>query len=162
MTARRVFKPCGKPSPISTTAPRSRSANSRPNALVVGGGAFVTTGFNDSGTDTLIVGFIGSTTDDNAYATLLDISAVGYIVLDELAATTNIMQTVDATVTCVYAARTATRRLVPAKSSSITFAPTVDLSGAFEPRSFFEGTSCQRSRSENIRSLRRSETAELQ
>lgn len=73
------------------------------NALVVGGGAFVTTGFNDSGTDTLIVGFVGSTTDDNAYATLLDLSAVGYIALDELAATTNIMQTVDATVTCVYA-----------------------------------------------------------
>lgn len=72
-------------------------------AVVVGGGAFVTTGFNDSGTDTLIVGFIGSTTDDNAYATLLDLSAVGYIVLDELAATTNIMQTVDTTVTCVYA-----------------------------------------------------------
>jgi hypothetical protein len=74
-----------------------------PYAIVVGGGAFVTTGFNDSGTDTLIVGFIGSTTDDNAYATLLDVSAVGYIVLDELAATTNIMQTVDTTVTCVYA-----------------------------------------------------------
>jgi hypothetical protein len=73
------------------------------NAIVVGGGAFVTTAFNDSGTDTLIVGFIGSTTDDNAYATLLDLSAVGYIVLDELAATTNIMQTVEATVTCVYA-----------------------------------------------------------
>lgn len=74
-----------------------------PNACVVGGGAFVTTAFNDSGTDTLIVGFIGSTTDDNAYATLLDLSAVGYIVLDELAAATNIMQTVDTTVTCVYA-----------------------------------------------------------
>lgn len=72
-------------------------------AIVVGGGAYVVTGFNDSGTDTLIVGFIGSTTDDNAYATLLDLSAVGYIVLDELAATTNIQQTVDATVTCVYA-----------------------------------------------------------
>lgn len=72
-------------------------------ACVVGGGAFVVTGFNDSGTDTLIVGFIGSTTDDNAYATLLDISAVGYIVLDELAATTNIQQSVDTTVTCVYA-----------------------------------------------------------
>lgn len=72
-------------------------------AIVVGGGAYVVTGFNDSGTDTLIVGFIGSTTDDNAYATLLDLSAVGYIVLDELATTTNIQQTVDATVTCVYA-----------------------------------------------------------
>jgi hypothetical protein len=72
-------------------------------ASVVGGGVHVVTAFNDSGTDTLIVGFIGSTTDDNAYATLLDLSAVGYIALDELAATTNIQQTVDATVTCVYA-----------------------------------------------------------
>ncbi len=72
-------------------------------ASVVGGGAHIITAFNDSGTDTLIVGFIGSTTDDNAYATLLDLSAVGYIVLDELAATTNIQQTVDTTVTCVYA-----------------------------------------------------------
>lgn len=72
-------------------------------ASVTGGGVHVVTGFNDSGTDTLIVGFIGSTTDDNAYATLLDISAVGWIVLDELATTTNIQQTVDTTVTCVYA-----------------------------------------------------------
>ncbi len=72
-------------------------------ASVVGGGVHIITAFNDSGTDTLIVGFIGSTTDDNAYATLLDLSAVGYIVLDELAATTNIQQTVDTTVTCVYA-----------------------------------------------------------
>jgi hypothetical protein len=72
-------------------------------ASVIGGGVHVVTAFNDSGTDTLIVGFIGSTTDDNAYATLLDLSAVGYIVLDELATTTNIQQTVDATVTCVYA-----------------------------------------------------------
>lgn len=72
-------------------------------ASVVGGGVHVLTAFNDSGTDTLIVGFIGSTTDDNAYATLLDLSAVGYIALDELAATTNIQQSVDATVTCVYA-----------------------------------------------------------
>lgn len=71
-------------------------------ASVVGGGAHVVTAFNDSGTDTLIVGFVGSTTDDNAYATLLDLSAVGYIALDELAATTNIQQTVDATVTCKY------------------------------------------------------------
>lgn len=72
-------------------------------ASVIGGGVHVVTAFNDSGTDTLIVGFIGSTTDDNAYATLLDLSAVGWIVLDELAATTNIQQTVEATVTCVYA-----------------------------------------------------------
>lgn len=72
-------------------------------ASVIGGGVHVRTAFNDSGTDTLIVGFIGSTTDDNAYATLLDLSAVGYIALDELAATTNIQQSVDTTVTCLYA-----------------------------------------------------------
>lgn len=72
-------------------------------ASVVGGGVHIVTAFNDSGTDTLIVGFIGSTTDDNAYATLLDLSAVGFIVLDELAATTNIQGTVEHTVTCVYA-----------------------------------------------------------
>lgn len=69
---------------------------------VTGGGVHVVTGFNDSGTDVLDVGFIGSTTDDNAYATLLDLSAVGYIVFDELATTTNIQQSVDTTVTCKY------------------------------------------------------------
>lgn len=74
------------------------------NACVIGGGVHVTTAFNDSGTDTLDVGFKdGNSTDDpNAYATLLDLSAVGYIALDELAATTNIMQTEDCTVTCIY------------------------------------------------------------
>jgi len=74
------------------------------NATVIGGGVHIVTAFNDSGTDTLDVGFTGgsSTADPNAYATLLDLSAVGYIVLDELAATTNIKQTVDTTVTCIY------------------------------------------------------------
>lgn len=74
------------------------------NATVIGGGVHVVTAFNDSGTDTLDVGFTGgsSTADPNAYATLLDLSAVGYIALDELAATTNIKQTVDTTVTCIY------------------------------------------------------------
>lgn len=71
-------------------------------ASVVGGGVHVVTGFNDSGTDTLDVGFIGGTTDADAYATLLDLSAVGFIALDELAATTNIQQSVDTTVTCIY------------------------------------------------------------
>lgn len=73
------------------------------NASVIGGGVHVTTAFNSSGTDLLDVGFIGSTTDDDAYATDLTLAAVGYIVLDELAATTNIKQTVDATVTCTPA-----------------------------------------------------------
>lgn len=73
-------------------------------AAVVGGGVLVTTAFADSGTDTLDVGFRdGSSTDDpDGYATLLTISAVGYIALDELAATTNIMQTKDAIVTWRY------------------------------------------------------------
>ena len=73
-------------------------------ASVIGGGVHILTAFNDSGTDTLDVGFKdGNSTDDpNAYATLLVIDAVGYIVLDELAATTNIIQTEECTVTCIY------------------------------------------------------------
>lgn len=68
-------------------------------ASVVGGGVHVVTAFNSSGTDLLDVGFVGSTTDDNGYATLLLLSAVGWIVLDELATTTNIQQAIDTTVT---------------------------------------------------------------
>lgn len=71
-------------------------------STVVGGGVHVITAFNDSGTDVVDVGFIGSTTDADAYATLLTVSAVGFIALDELAATTNIQQTVEATVTAGY------------------------------------------------------------
>ncbi len=54
----------------------------------------------DSGI-TLDVGFKGgsSTDDPNGYATALTVAAVGHIALDELAATTNIQQTVDTTVT---------------------------------------------------------------
>lgn len=74
------------------------------NATVVGGGVHVVTAFNDSGTDQLDVGFRdGSSTDDpDAYATLLDLSAVGFIALDELAATTNVLQTKDAILTWTY------------------------------------------------------------
>ena len=73
-------------------------------ASVIGGGVHILTAFDDSGTDTLDVGFTDSsaTADPNGYATLLDLSAVGYIVLDELAATTNIISTQDSTVTCIY------------------------------------------------------------
>jgi hypothetical protein len=73
-------------------------------ASVIGGGIHVVTAFNDSGTDTIDVGFRdGSATDDpDAYATLLAATAVGYIVLDELAATTNIRQTKDTIVTWRY------------------------------------------------------------
>lgn len=68
-------------------------------ASVVGGGVHVITAFNSSGTDLLNVGFVGSTTDADGYATLLTMAAVGWIVLDELATTTNIQQTIDTTVT---------------------------------------------------------------
>lgn len=74
------------------------------NASVIGGGVHVVTAFNDSTTDTLDVGFRdGSSTDDpDGYATLLDISTVGFKALDELAAATNIRQTKDATLTWRY------------------------------------------------------------
>lgn len=74
-----------------------------PGSSIVGGGVHIITAFNDSGTDVLDVGFVGSTTDADGYATDLDLSAVGYIVLDELAATTNIQGTVEHTVTATYA-----------------------------------------------------------
>ncbi len=69
-------------------------------ATVTGGGVHITTAFNSSGTDLIDVGFIGSTTDADAYASALSMAAVGFIAFDELAATTNIMQTIDTTVTC--------------------------------------------------------------
>lgn len=68
------------------------------NATVIGGGIHVVTA--DAGI-TLDVGFKGgsSTDDPNAYATALTVAGVGFIPLDELGATTNIMQTVDTRVT---------------------------------------------------------------
>lgn len=73
-------------------------------ASVVGGGVHVVTAFNDSGTDTLDVGFRGgsSTDDPDAYGTLLALTGVGFIALDELAATSNIRQTKDAILTWRY------------------------------------------------------------
>jgi hypothetical protein len=73
-------------------------------AIVIGGGVHIITAFNGSGTDLLDVGFAGgsSTDDPNAYATILTLAAVGFIALDELAATTNIQQTKDCRVTATY------------------------------------------------------------
>ncbi len=71
-----------------------------PFSHVIGGGVHIITAFNSSGTDLLDVGFIGGTTDADAYATQLTLAAVGMLALDELATTTNIMQSVDTTVTC--------------------------------------------------------------
>ena len=73
-----------------------------PYSIVVGGGVHIVTGFNGSGTDVVDIGFVGATTDADAYATLLSVAAVGFLALDELAATTNIMGTVEHTVTATY------------------------------------------------------------
>lgn len=74
-----------------------------PYSIVTGGGVHIVTAFNSSGTDLLDVGFIGATTDADGYATQLTMAAVGFIALDELATTTNIMGTVEHTVTCAPA-----------------------------------------------------------
>jgi hypothetical protein len=68
-------------------------------ASVVGGGVHVITAFNATTTDVVNVGFIGATTNASAYATALTTAAVGFIVLDELAAATNIQGTVEHTIT---------------------------------------------------------------
>jgi len=68
-------------------------------ASVVGGGVHVITAFNATTTDVVNVGFIGATTNASGYATALTTAAVGFIVLDELAATTNIQGTVEHTIT---------------------------------------------------------------
>lgn len=73
------------------------------SSVLPGSGVHIVTAFNSSGTDLLDVGFIGATTDADGYATLLTLAAVGYIVLDELAATTNILGSVEHTVTCAPA-----------------------------------------------------------
>jgi NAD/NADP transhydrogenase alpha subunit len=67
---------------------------------IVGGGVHIVTAFT-AGSCIIDVGFTGSsaTADPNAYATALVVTAVGYIVLDELAATTNIQSTTDHLVT---------------------------------------------------------------
>ena len=69
------------------------------NSIVIGGGAHITTAFDD--TATIDVGFAnGSSTDDpNAYATALTATAIGFIELDVLGATANIMQTSDYDIT---------------------------------------------------------------
>ena len=73
-------------------------------ASVTGGGVHILTAFDDSGTDTLDVGFRGgSATDDpDAYGALLELAAVGFIPLGQLAQTTNIINTRPVIVTCTY------------------------------------------------------------
>lgn len=68
-------------------------------AIIVGGGVHVITAFNSSGTDLLDVGFIAATTDADGLATDLDLATIGFKALDELAAVTNIHQTIESTIT---------------------------------------------------------------
>jgi hypothetical protein len=85
-----------------------------PYASVVSGGVHIVTAFNDSGTDLLDVGLAstyGVTENTDAFATDLDLSAVGFIALDELGATTNIMQTTPVLWRPILV-RTTTHRLV--------------------------------------------------
>jgi hypothetical protein len=70
---------------------------------VIGGGVHVVTGFT---TGTVGVGYIGNTTVAAAYGSALATTAVGFIALDELATATNIMQTVETTVTAAVAGTT--------------------------------------------------------
>jgi hypothetical protein len=69
-------------------------------SVIPGSGVHIVTAFNSTGTDLLDVGFVGATTDDDAYATDLTLAAVGFIAFDELAATTNIRGAVEHTITC--------------------------------------------------------------
>jgi len=81
-------------------------------AVVVAGGVIVSTAFAAGGANTIDVGFrndgAGRTADDNAFATLLDVSALGYKVLDELAAVTNLPHMSGAEVTVRYNGTTPT------------------------------------------------------
>lgn len=71
-------------------------------AMVTAGGVQIVTAFNGSGTDLLDIGFIGATTDADAYASALTLAAIGFIPCDELGAVSNIQQPDAYTVTCAY------------------------------------------------------------
>ncbi len=68
-------------------------------AIVIGGGAQVVTAFNDSGTDVIN---IGTAADTDAYATLLDVSSVGFKALDELATHDDHSDTAEITVVAAF------------------------------------------------------------
>jgi hypothetical protein len=68
-------------------------------SVLPGSGIHVVTAFNATTTNVANVGFIGATTNASGYATALTLAAVGFIVLDELAATSNIQGTVEHTIT---------------------------------------------------------------
>ena len=77
-------------------------------ANVIRGGVVVQTAFDSATTDVLDIGFRnaagGETTDPNAYATVLDLTAVGVINTDEMASATPIDLTLGAEITASYTA----------------------------------------------------------
>lgn len=73
-------------------------------AIVIGGGIQVITAFADSGTDLVN---IGTSADADAYATLLDVSSVGFKALDELATHDDYSDTAEVTVTATYTGQNA-------------------------------------------------------
>lgn len=79
-----------------------------PGSNVIRGGIHVQTAFNSATTDVLDIGFRnapgGETDDPNAYATALNLQAVGVISADEMAATTAIDLTEGAEITASYTA----------------------------------------------------------
>jgi len=79
-----------------------------PGSNVIRGGIHVQTAFNSATTDVLDIGFRnapgGETDDPNAYATVLDLTSVGVIAADEMAATTAIDLTQGAEITASYTA----------------------------------------------------------
>lgn len=68
-------------------------------AAVIGGGVQVITAFNDSGTDVINV---GTSSDTDAYATLLDVSSVGFKAFDELATHDDYSDTAEVTVVAAF------------------------------------------------------------
>lgn len=70
------------------------------NALVIGGSVTVTTAFNAGSTNVLD---IGTSSDDDGFATDLALGTVGQIVWDELATSNDLFSTSEVTVTATPA-----------------------------------------------------------
>lgn len=71
-----------------------------PGSVVIGGGVQVVTAFNDSGTDVIDV---GTSSDGDAFGTLIDVSSGPlYKALDELATTNDYDDSNEVTVTATY------------------------------------------------------------
>ena len=67
------------------------------NSVVIRGGVVVSTAFNAGTANTLI---IGTSADDDGFATALALGTIGVIVADEMATTNDAYVTADTTFTC--------------------------------------------------------------